>query len=143
MYKTISRVLFFVFFLVVSAFSYTASYKCIDRKDGYILWVNIDENSLHYGGGKHFAIFNYNKTVKFKNNSLVHLFSKSNVHYTVHQAPSNPIDIYIDDYKDNKIRYEYKCKLGHVIENNSEIPVTWRAVDKNREFLKKISVKPK
>ena len=71
------------------------------------------------------------------NGVLIHIFSKGNTHYFVHQHESNPIDIYIDEFKNNKLSYEYKCKLSEIIPipEQPEIPITFKKVVNAKKLL--------
>ncbi len=122
--------------LTVNIHAFTSTYECVDRNDGLKFFVNIDGNSMHYRTGKDsFYLFNFDKTTKAKNKALIHTFSKGTIHYSVYQKESNPIDIYIDDYKDNKLRYEYKCKLDSILGGDDEIPVTFITIPNNKKLL--------
>jgi len=125
----------------ILAQAYTASYKCKDRKENYVLWVNIDQNSLHFRDSNKSFLFNYDETVdaKDKKNVLVHFFTHKNYHQSVYQSQTNPMKIYVDDYKDNKLRYEYECKLKHVIKDKNGIPITWRMVQNKENLLEDIA----
>ncbi len=126
---------------IILSHAYTSSYKCIDIRDEFELWINIDENSLHLGGGDKFLLFNYNNTIPSKkhDNVLIHFFTNENYHMVIHQSETNPFDIYADDFKDKKLRHEYKCKLKHVLDDKNGIPITWRPIKDNEEKLKKVA----
>ncbi len=126
---------------IILSHAYTSSYKCIDIRDEFELWINIDENSLHLGGGDKFLLFNYQNTIPSKkhDNILLHFFTNDNYHMVIHQSETNPLDIYADDFKDKKLRHEYKCELKHVIKDENGIPITWRSINDNEEKLKKVA----
>jgi hypothetical protein len=63
----------------------------------------------------------------------------NNYEQLVYQSETNPIEIYVDDYKDNKLRYEYKCKLKDVLEDKNGIPITWRSVKEKEKMLKEVA----
>ncbi len=130
-----------IFMMSIPIYAYTASYECKDRKDTYVLWVNIDQNSLHFRDSNKTFLFNYDETVnaKDKKNVLVHFFRQKNYHQSVYQAKTNPIEIYVDDYKDNKLRYEYECKLKHIIKDKNGIPITWRTIQNKEKLLEDYS----
>jgi hypothetical protein len=133
--------LFFVLGGIILSQAYTSSYKCIDRKDKYVLWINIDQNSLHFRDSNKSFLFNYDKTVpaKDKDNVLIHIFSANNYEQLTYQSKTNPFEVYIDDYKDNKLRYEYKCKLKYVLEDENGIPITWRSIEDKEKILEEIA----
>ncbi len=122
----------------------TASYKCVDRNDNYDMYFNIDYNSLHYRTKQGAAIFNYTSSEN-KDSQLIHFFEYADIHYTVHQKASNPIDIYIDEYEKNKLKYEYKCKLSDVLgkPTNDKLPITWKKVPNAKKLLSKMNVSAK
>ena len=121
--------------------AYTSSYECTDKKDKYVLWINIDQNSLHFRDSNKTFLFNYDKTVnaKDKDNVLIHIFTANNYEYLIYQSNTNPIQIYADDYKDNKLRYEYECKLKDVLEDKNGIPITWRSIKDKEKMLKEVA----
>lgn len=134
----------FVFTLlggIILSHAYTSSYKCIDIRDEFELWINIDENSLHLGGGDKFLLFNYQNTIpsKKQDNVLIHFFTNENYHMVIHQSETNPFDIYADDFKDKKLRHEYKCELKHVLEDENGTPVTWVSIKDKEKKLKEIA----
>ena len=127
---------------IILSQAYTSSYKCVDIKDDkFNLWINIDKNSLHFGDNDHFLLFDYQNTIPSKkhNNVLIHFFTHKDYQLVVHQSENNPLEIYADDFKDKKLRYEYKCKLKHVIEDDNGIPITWKSIKDNEKTLQKIA----
>jgi hypothetical protein len=118
-------------------FADTLVYNCADIKSDDSMYFNIDFNSIHYVVQHRPYVFNYDSTKDTGNGVLVHIFSSGNIHYTVHQHASNPIEIYIDEYKKNKLSYEYKCKLSEIIPilEQPEIPITFKKVVNAKKLL--------
>jgi hypothetical protein len=119
------KILFLSLIIFTNLIAKTSVYKCVDMKDeSFEMYFNIDTDSLHYRK----FVFNYTSTVKEKNNLLVHFFSHKNIHYTVTQEKNSPKMIYIDDFKNNKLRYQYKCFYTQMIisTGENEIPITWK-----------------
>jgi len=135
----------FVLILIFINFVYaeqTVSYKCIDRKDNYSMYFNIDYNSLHYVTERGIDVFNYTSSEN-KDSQIIHFFERGNTHYAVHQMVNNPIDTYIDEYENNKLKYEYKCKLSDVLDKstNDRLPITWKKVPNAKKLLNKVHKK--
>jgi len=145
------RQVFYISWYVVGTFTiseaYTSIYECKDTKSNFSFYVNIDNNSLHFENGDSLWVLDYNKTVNVKDkpNILVHIFKKDNIDFLVFQNKTNPIDIYLDDYKDNKLRYKYMCKLKSILKlkskptKDNKIPITWKIVKDCENILRKAS----
>jgi len=123
------KIFLLIFMLGSNLISDTAVYKCTDMKDkSFQIYFNIDKDSLHYRNSNHSFVFKYTSTTEEKNDLLVHFFSQKNIYYTVTQQRNNPKMIYIDDFKNNKLRYQYKCFYHQSIDGSNEngIPITWK-----------------
>lgn len=132
-----NKLILFMWIMGGALIADTLVYNCTDRKKDNSMYFNIDFNSIHYVVQNRPYVFNYDSTKDIGNGVLVHFFSSGNIHYTVHQHASNPIEIYIDEYKKNKLSYEYKCKLSEIIPivEQPEIPITFKKVVNAKKLL--------
>ncbi len=124
----------------VNAYAVPITYKCINIKNNGLLHVDIDHNSLSFRSQKKVITFDYESTGTLKDKTLVHFFSRAEYRFNVHQLASNPMEIYIDNFRNKQLQAEFKCKyIGWEKKDINKTPITFKsAPDFANKFLNKI-----